>query len=310
MTAPALFGIDGGGTTTRLRVADRENRTIWEGKGEGINPNAISPEAIVERLDALFGQAFRDTGLVAGDFAAGCLGVAGADREPERLELERIMRDRLGFSCKLRVTSDPEIALVGGLKRLEGFLLIAGTGSIAICRLADGTRFRAGGLGHFLSDEGSAFFLGFQAIRRSLRSIEGRDLPTSMLDPLMERFKLGGAPDFVSFVYRRFDKARIAGAADIVERHRAAGDELAVSIMDEAVEELASLVFSVRRAADGRIKEPMLLLSGGLFDHSAWLRDSVLQALAASCPELKPTQALESAPFGACMLAAGLLGDS
>lgn len=232
----------------------------------------------------------------------------GAERRLEHEELEGILRGRLGFSCPLLLTSDPDIALVGGLKRLEGYLLIAGTGSIAICRLADGTRFRAGGLGHYLSDEGSAFFIGFQAIRRSLRSAEGRDLPTAMLDPLMQRFGLDDVSEFVPFVYRRFDKALIAGAADIVEGQRAAGDPLAVSIMDEAVGELAKLIVSVREKAEGLIADPALLLSGGLFDHNAWLRESLLATILVSCPELKKAAPLESAAYGACMLAQDLLG--
>lgn len=302
-----IFGLDGGGTTTRLRFADKQNRSLWEGAGEGINPNAVPPDLLASRLGALFAEAFAATGFSADDFGAGCMGVAGAERAPERAELERILRGRLGFSCPLDIASDPDIALVGGLKRLEGYLLIAGTGSIAIARLEDGTRFRSGGLGHFLSDEGSAFFIGFQAIRRALRSAEGRDLPTDMLNPLMERFKLKDASEFVPLVYRRFDKARIAGAADLVEKHRAAGDELAQAIMAEARDELLRLVASVRTQSHGRIADPAILLSGGLFEHNAWLRESVLSGLAAACPELKPVEALESAAYGACMLAMGRL---
>jgi len=303
-----IFGLDGGGTTTRLRLADGDNRAIWEGRGDGMNPNALPIGEVAERMGRLFDEAFRATGLGAADFAAGCLGVAGADRPSEHAELERILRQGIGFACPLDIASDPDIALVGGLRRLEGYLLIAGTGSIAVARLADGTRFRAGGLGHFLGDEGSAFFIGFQAIRRSLRSAEGRDLPTSMLEPLAERFGLGDISEFVPFVYRRFDKARIAGAADLVEGWRAAGDPLALSIMEEARDELAGLVASVYGRAKGRIADPAIVLSGGLLTHNAWLRESLIGKLGSDCPGLQPEDPLESAAYGACMLALERLG--
>lgn len=309
MTRPLVFGVDGGGTSTRLRIADGDNRALWEGRGEGVNPNAMTLAVAAERLGSLFSAAFAATGFKAGDFSAGCLGVAGADRKPEQAELEGILRRQLGFTCSLRITSDPDIALVGGLKRLEGYLLIAGTGSIAIARLEDGERFRAGGLGHFLGDEGSAFFLGFQAVRRALRSAEGRDLPTAMLEPLMERFELKNASEFVPLIYRRFDKAGLAGAAEIVERYRASGDELAVAILDEACDELVGLALSVRAQALGRIASPRILLSGGLFEHNAWLKAAVIEGLAKKCPEIAPAEALESAVFGACMLALGELGS-
>ncbi len=298
-----VFGIDGGGTSTRLRLADGDNRRLWEGRGEGINPNAVRPALIAERLESLFAEAFGETGLSVDDFAAGCLGVAGADRRSEQVELGGILRGRLRLTCPLYITSDPDIALVGGLKRLEGYLLIAGTGSIAVARLADGRRFRAGGLGHFLGDEGSAFFIGFQAIRRALRSAEDRDLPTAMLAPLMEKFGLGDSSEFVPFVYRRFDKASIAGAADLVESYRATGDALAVSIMEGSRDELVGLVVSVRAQAQGLIANPHVLLSGGLLGHNAWLRESVSRELGLLCPDLALAYPIESPVFGACMLA-------
>jgi len=302
-TATRVFGLDGGGSTSRLRIADGENRALWEGSGGGVNPNAVAPDRLAGRLEALFAEAYRATGLGPGDFSAGCLGVAGADRPGERAELEALLRSHMGLSCPLVLASDPDIALVGGLRRLEGYLLVAGTGSIAIARLADGTRFRAGGLGHFLGDEGSAFFVGFQAIRRALRSAEGRDLPTAMLDPLVERFELEDASQFVPFVYRSFDKARIARAADLVEGFRAEGDALAVSIMDEARDELVALVASARARAAGRLRESAIVLWGGLFEHCAWLRAEVERGIGASFPEIEVRRPLESAAYGACMLA-------
>lgn len=298
-----VFGIDGGGSSVRLRVDDGEGRAIWEGRGAGINPNATPQDAIAERLAALFSEARKAAGLGPADFAAGCLGIAGADRKAEKAELEALLRARLGLACPLEIVADCDIALVGGLKRLEGYLLIAGTGSIAIARAADGTRFRSGGLGHFLGDEGSAFFVGFQAIRRSLRSAEGRDLPTAMLGPLVERFGLEDETGFVGLVYRRFDKALIAKAADIVEAHRAAGDELAASIMNEARDELALLVGSVRERAAGAVGDGAIVLWGGLLDHNDWLKGALSEKLAETCPGLEPTSPLESAAYGACMLA-------
>ena len=298
-----VFGLDGGGTSTRLRIADGDNREIWEGRGEGINPNALPPAQVAERLAELFGEAFAATGLAAAEFSAGCMGVAGADRGPERAEFTELARLKLGFSCPLHVTSDPDIALVGALERVDGYLLIAGTGSIAIARLADGTRYRAGGLGHYLSDEGSAFFVGFQAIRRTLRSAEGRDLPTVMMGPLLAHFGLGSPQEFVPLIYRRFDKALVAGAAALVERHRSAGDPLAAAIMGEARDELVSLVGSVRESARESLHEPAIALTGGLFEHNAWLKGAVRAALSEDFPEIALVEPRRDGAFGACMLA-------
>ncbi len=306
MEGRPVFGVDGGGSSSRLRIADAANAELWAGSGEGINPNAVSLGLVAERLSTLFRRAFRESGFCAADFSAGCLAVAGVGRSGEELELESMAREAIGLSCPLSVCADCDAALVGGLRRLDGYLLISGTGSIAQARLADGRSWRAGGLGHFLGDEGSAFFVGFEAIRRSLRSCEGRDLPTSMLAPLMERFGIADPSLFIPLVYRHFDKAAIARAADLVEDFRSAGDELAVSIFEEASRELACLVSSVHERAGGLIDRPELAIWGGFISHNAWLEASVRAALAVRLPALAVRRPLETAAWGACMLALAL----
>jgi N-acetylglucosamine kinase-like BadF-type ATPase len=303
-----LFGIDGGGTTTRLRIADLSNTTLWEGSGEGINPNSVSAEVRHARLVRLFNEARAATGVGRGDLAAGCLGVAGVDRPGEKAELEAFLRHRLGVQCPLLVTTDADVALVGGLRNLEGLILVAGTGSIAIARLRDGRRGRAGGYGHFLSDEGSAFFIGFQAIRRTLRAREGRDEPTTMLDALLARFGLLDAAAFVPLIYQRFDKAAVAAAAGLVESFRAAGDPLAVSIFDEAARELSRLVSSAYSPLAAEMDNHQLVLWGGLLENNAWLRSAVSGTLHEDHPRIEVREPVESATFGACMLAARLAG--
>lgn len=311
MSGPrALFGIDGGATSSRLRIADLDNRLIWEGRGEGINPNALERGELGRRLSALFAEGLAAAGLGPADFAAGCVGVAGADRPGEKAELESILRGALGLSCPLEILADPDIALAGGLRNAEGLILIAGTGSIALARLADGSRERAGGYGHYLSDEGSAFFIGFQAIRRSLRSMEGRDLPTSMLPALLARFGLEGPDQFVPFVYRRFDKAAIAGAASLVAGAAGEGDELAAAILDEARDELAGLVSSVYARVESRIANRALVLWGGLFEHLPALKAAVTELVGRRHPDLTVKVAAESAAYGACLVAARLIGGA
>ncbi len=303
-----LFGVDGGGTTTRLRIADAAapENVLGETAGEGINPNSVPAEAREERLVRLLERGLDAAGVRPADLAAGCLGVAGMDRPAEKAEVERLLRGRLGLGCPLLLTTDADVALVGGLRSVEGMILVAGTGSIAIARLADGTRVRAGGYGHFLSDEGSAFFIGFQAIRRAMRAREGRDEPTDMLDALVDAFHLGDPDQFVPLIYQRFDKAAIAAVTGLVESYRAAGDPLAVSIFDDATRELAGLVSSVYRRVAPVMRHRALVLWGGLLEHNAWLRGGVTGAVAEAHPEVSVQEPLESATFGACMLAAEL----
>lgn len=306
--ARCVFGVDGGGTSTRLRISDLSSHALWEGTGGGVNPNSVPSEVWAERLVALLREGLAAVDLAPRQLAAGCLGVAGTERPSEKEELERVLRDRLGLRCPLLITTDADVALVGALQNPEGMILVCGTGSIAIARLADGTRVRAGGYGHFLGDEGSAFSVGFQAIQRSLRSMEGRDESTGMLEALMQRFGLAEPGLFVPLVYQRFDKAAIAACAGLVETFRAAGDPLAVSIFEEAASELVLLVTSVYERVQNRIANRALVIQGGLLDNTSWLRQAVVSRLHGGHPEIEVSTSVESPSFGACLLAARLAG--
>ena len=233
-----------------------------------------------------------------------------SDRPAERAALEALLRDRLRLRCPVLITTDADVALVGALRGPEGMILVSGTGSIALARLADGTRVRAGGYGHFLGDEGSAFFIGFQAIRRCLRSREGRDEKTGMLGSLMQRFELTDPGQFVPLVYQRFDKAAIAACAGLVESFRAAGDPLAVSIFDEAAHDLALLVSAAYAPVKRRMTRRALAFRGGLIENNQWLGTAVAARLREEHPEIELVKALESPSFGACMLAARLAAAS
>jgi len=88
-----------------------------------------------------------------------------------------------------------------------------------------------------------------------------------------------------------------------VERHRSAGDPLAAAIMGEARDELVSLVGSVRESARESLHEPAIALTGGLFEHNAWLKGAVRAALSEDFPEIALVEPRRDGAFGACMLA-------
>src|SRR5262249_49507790 len=56
-------------------------------------------------------------------------------------------------------------------------LLLAGTGSIAIGRQADGSMVRVGGWGPFFGDEGGGYWIGNQAVRVALRLHDAHENP-------------------------------------------------------------------------------------------------------------------------------------
>jgi N-acetylglucosamine kinase-like BadF-type ATPase len=83
--------------------------------------------------------------------------------------------DRVG------VDHDCRIALAGGLSGRPGMVQIAGTGSSTFGVNASGESWRAGGWGQLISDEGSGYWLGVQAMQTAVRAFDGRLPPTLLL---------------------------------------------------------------------------------------------------------------------------------
>lgn len=310
MASSWLFGIDGGGTNSRLRIESLEGEKLFYGEGGSTNIYSNSHKDVEAALTGLFSKAYAEAGLESEGCVAGFAGSAGVDSEADEETFGAILRKAARLACPIGVGNDSEPALVGAIGDTEGLLLISGTGSIAYGRSRDGSDARAGGWGHLLGDEGSAFRLGFDALARGLRSWEGRDLPTGLLDAGLAYFSLAEPSDLVPFVHSRFDKKRIAGFARVVGEYRDRGDALAVDLFAAAARDLEALVLSVERRIGPKLERERLAFRGGLIEGDAILRAALTARLAASAPCVEVLSAVAGAAdaaTGACILARSLL---
>lgn len=303
-----VFGIDGGGTSARLRVETLEGALLFYGEGGSTNRNSTPLAEIEATLAGLFARARAEGGFDPNSCAGGFVGTAGVDRPADRAAFAELLRRAAGLpaSTPLAAGNDAEPALAGALGSPEGILLIAGTGSIAYGRAPDGFAVRAGGYGHLLGDEGSAFWLAFQALVRGLRSREGRDLPTGLLEEGLAFFGLAEPADLIPFVYGGFEKARIAKFARKVTAARDRGDPLGAELCETGARELGALVASVARAVEGRLPAPRVALRGGLVEGDAAYRAAVSAAVAAAAPGVAVVEPAADAATGACILARSL----
>jgi len=239
--------------------------------------------------------------------AAGFCGSAGAARPAERRLLAGLLADQLGPDCLLRVGNDAEVALAGALRSEEGYLLIAGTGSIAVARTRTGVLYRVGGWGHWLGDEGSAFWLALEAIKRGLHAFEGRAEPSGLLAAALDFFGLEDAQQLIPLFYGRFDKSAIALFAGEVEKHRQAGDSLAVALFEEAAAQLAGMVKALTALSGDVISNNTLSWHGGLLAGNDYLRAKTVALVQAACPGLEIVDPLGDGVAGACWLAANMI---
>src|ERR1041384_4547062 len=165
-----IFGIDGGGTRSRLRIEDLEGTVLGYREGRSTNLHSLGYDTVLANLQSLFAEAYTAFDLQPQDCAAGFAGSAGIDGAASQAEFLRALATASGVAAPLGGGNDSEPALAGAHLSPEGMLLIAGTGSIALIRTVEGETYRAGGWGHILGDEGSAYRVAFDAIARAIRS--------------------------------------------------------------------------------------------------------------------------------------------
>ncbi len=201
----------------------------------------------------------------------------------ERRRAERRLR---ALARRVRVMSDAEAAYRGALGDRAGVVLLAGTGSIALGRDTRGRWARAGGWGPLLGDEGSAFWIGREWLRATLRGRRSLRLR-----------RILGSPDPV---------ARIAALAPAVLRRARGGSRDARRIVALSQGALADLL--VRTSLELRLG-PVIPVSwaGGLLE-DAGFRGGVWRAARLAGVRVEPTPPHES-PAAAVLRIAERLGE-
>lgn len=297
-----VVGVDAGGTKTRAAFARGEN-VLRVGQGPAGNPTSIG---VSDAADAML-RAVRDA--TRGEvFAALYAGAAGAGSPAVARELEMLLSAAYPHAAVV-VGDDVLIALRGAIPQGPGIALVAGTGSIALAADERGALHRAGGFGYLLGDEGSAAWIGLEAVRRLARVYDGRE-PDDETSRLAARHL--AAPDrfaLIRAVYgERIDVARIAALAPSVIAFAAKGNRASVAIVERAAGELTALVTAVAQSA-GLHATPAaakIALCGGLLERRNLLAQLVEHGIASALPHAELTRDCDPL-LGAVRCASGLL---
>jgi glucosamine kinase len=160
------LGIDAGGTTTRWALA-RSGSIVESGETPGFS--ALQADTAGGRLTLLPAlAALAEAVLTFGRPEAVCGGLTGL--VGEHAALRDFIATPLGIAAEqVRLHSDIEVAYLDVFAPAAGYLIYAGTGSIAAMVEADGTLQRAGGRGVLLDDGGGGFWIAREALRRIWR---------------------------------------------------------------------------------------------------------------------------------------------
>lgn len=278
-----VIGVDGGGSKTRVMVADGRGERLggYVGAASAVRPGAVEQSADV--IASCVGEALAALGLAHERPAALCVGVAGVGRHAEREELWRALTAR-DVAAEVLVLPDAQVALDDSFGDGPGILLVAGTGSIAFGRGPAGEEGRVGGWGPVCGDEGSGAWIGRRALSVVTASLDGREPETALVGAVLTAAELNEPDELVAWASTA-TPAQLATLAATVVSAAEGGDLRANSLLDLAAEELALHVRALARQlfADERAA-CTVAFAGGLLTTGSSLRKRLEHRLKSSTP--------------------------
>lgn len=296
-SSPLVVGIDVGGTKTHLRalvgadpVADHVRSS------SGWRPH--EPAAAARWLTALIHEALpvdaRPAALAVGGHACEtprqCAGIAAALREV--------------LDMPILVVGDAEL-LVPAAGLDKGVGLVAGTGSVAVGRLSDGSPVQVGGWGAALGDEGGSAGLVREAARAVWAAHDRGEAPDELAQGLIAAFGVSEVPALGAALESATDvSAEWGRRAPVVFAAAERGSRIARSVIADGGRSLAALV--VRLAERGVAVDDVVVAGSTVLSQPA-LYASFTTSLTESVPGARP-RPLRAAPVeGAVALAHALI---
>ncbi|GHD05460.1 N-acetylglucosamine kinase [Zhihengliuella salsuginis] len=301
----AVVGLDVGGSKTHavLTIDGVQTAEVLAGSA---NPSSVGAEEAGRQLAGVFAR------LADGNPrpARVCAGVAGADTDESRAVFAGLLAKHAP-GAEIAVVHDTALLLAAaGLE--TGIALIAGTGSVAWGRGADGTaggrEARVGGWGYLLGDEGSGYWVARAAVRHALERLDLGDGPDRLSQQLAADCGLQGAEELLGHFYANPERRYWASRSRVVFELAAAGDPASTVIVAGAADALAYLVARVAGRlgrADGQPPLPVVM-AGGMAVNQPLLQRHLRDRLAGH--GLHDVRVLDADPVhGAVRLAAGHL---
>ena len=295
-----IIGIDGGGTKTVGILTTETGKPLAQVQSGPANYHVVGEAETQAVLENLVEELCKKAGISRTSPIHCCLGMAGLGRAADREVIGQIC-DNLGISDNRMLTHDAHIALIGGIGKQEGVIIISGTGAIAYGINADSSEVRASGWGYLLGDEGSGYDIAIKGLRAVARAADGRDDPTALTDLILNRLELNEPSALIRWVHAASRDA-IAHLAAIVFDAARAKDGVAERIIEGAADELVCAARSVIEQLEFE-KSFDVVLSGGNFVHQPMFVDKLRQQFAEIQPEAAVRLPKHAPAYGAVLLA-------
>ncbi len=270
-----IIGIDGGGTKTVGLLTTIEGEEIAKTKNGPSNYHVVGVETTYQVLNDIIKTLTAQIDCTRNNFVI-CIGMAGLGREDDKKVITEIC-DKIEITTQRILTHDAHIALVGGIGKPEGIIVISGTGSIVYGIDSHGNEIRAGGWGYLIGDEGSGYDIAIKGLQAVAKATDYRQSSTILTELYLTQLNLEDPKQLIRWVHAA-ERNEIAQLSGTVFEGMENGDRIAIGIIETATDELICAVESVIRQATFN-DTINIVLNGGNLIHQKVFSDNLKNKL-------------------------------
>ncbi len=287
-----VLGFDGGGTKTECVLMDAERNVRAKGRSGPSNPLRVGFGGSLAAVCEAGQLALRNGQVSLEDVAGICAGLAGAAQPDAARKMKRLLSEEYP-GRDVHVCTDLELTLEATGDG-PAIVLVAGTGSAAVGRDAQGRIARVGGHGPLLGDEGSAYDIGKRAAMAALRENDRSGITSPFGAKILKEVAVSSWQEFQTRAYAVPDDV-FPRIFPLVARAADEGDSGAQELLGLAAAELARLVDELVDRLNLRERKFLLVKSGGAIQRSRYFDEQLDRRLRQVAP---------GAEFGALVTAA------
>jgi glucosamine kinase len=231
-----VIGMDGGGSHTRVALADESGKVLTYVQKGGCNRyhDANAEQHVLEGI----AEAIRGAGLEVDQIASIQAGMAGLDRSEDTVWAEELLA-QTGILGRISAVNDTHIAHTAAFGGEPGIVAIGGTGSLILGKTEQGTWIRNDQFGHYAPT--AARFLAYDAVHSILAGRYGpQDQP--WIEQILAYWNVTSIPELAALGVSGFAENRLAinrifgQMAPLVTEAAAENIPLAVRVCDSAAD--------------------------------------------------------------------------
>jgi glucosamine kinase len=301
-----VLGFDGGGTKTECVLMDEAGLVRADGRAGPSNPMRVGFGGALAAVCEAGRSVMQQVKVSTDDVGVLVAGLAGLAQAESQRKMKKLLAEEFP-GVEVFVCTDLDLILEATGKR-RAIVLLAGTGSAAVGRDANGQVIRVGGHGPLLGDEGSAYDVGRRAAIAALREAD-RGIPDSHLAArVLREVRASDWEDLQLRVYRTPDEVFprifpvIADAAD-------QGDPAARALLQDAAADLAGLVVDLMERLELDREKFLLVKSGGMVGRSTYFDKLLDERLHLAAPGAEFGALIVTAAQAAARMALRILSE-